>query len=333
MKKKRDTLLYYLLLIITLIAAIFLLRLIKIYAIFCYILDLILPVLLGFVFAWLLLPLYRWLNKKINPKISILIIVVLFISVYVTIGYLVVPIFLRKFTSLFNILKDYLVKFKNVSFLKFDEKMLMVKPKDFIASCGGIISIVINVVLIHIFGIYILYNYDNISKYMKNKIIKCEKTKILNFIDNLSINMRLYIKGVVIDTAILFIITFIVFSILNLRYSLLLSLFISITNIIPFVGPYIGGIPAVLIALNKSKKLAAFIVIFLFLSQEIESDVINPMVMSKCIRINPLLIVISVTLAGKVLGIIGMIFAVPILILVKLFYDTILQNKKSVQHV
>ena len=333
MKKKRDTLLYYLLLIITLIAAIFLLRLIKIYAIFCYILDLILPVLLGFVFAWLLLPLYRWLNKKINPKISILIIVVLFISVYVTIGYLVVPIFLRKFTSLFNILKDYLVKFKNVSFLKFDEKMLMVKPKDFIASCGGIISIVINVVLIHIFGIYILYNYDNISKYMKNKIIKCEKTKILNFIDNLSINMRLYIKGVVIDTAILFIITFIVFSILNLRYSLLLSLFISITNIIPFVGPYIGGIPAVLIALNKSKKLAAFIIIFLFLSQEIESDVINPMVMSKCIRINPLLIVISVTLAGKVLGIIGMIFAVPILILVKLFYDTILQNKKSVQHV
>lgn len=327
MKKKKDTLLYYLLLIITIIAFIFLLRIIKAYDIICYIIDLILPILFGFVFAWLLTPIYNKLNKKINPKISILIIVLAFIFVYSLIGYFAIPVLIKKLNSLLKILEIYILKLKKLKFLKVDDSLLTMKPKDLLDSCGGLLSIIINVVLIHVFGIYILYNYEHIKKLARKNLVKKQRYKLLKLIQKISFNMRLYIKGVALDTLILFIITFITFTILKLKYAILLSGFISLMNIIPFVGPYIGGIPAVLVALGKSKKLAAFIVAFLFVSQEIESDIINPIIMSQCVKINPLLIVISVTIIGKVFGIFGMIFAVPILILFKIIYEYYLESK------
>lgn len=328
MKKKRDKLLYYLLLIITIIAFVFLLRLIKVYDIICYILNLVLPILLGFIFAWILVPICNKLNAKLNHKISILIIVLFFILVYSLVGYFAVPILFKKLNSLVKILEVYLLKLKNLKILKIDENLFSMKPRDLIDSCGGLISIIINVVLIHVFGLYILYNYDLIKKYIKKKLLLKNKTQLIEFIKKLSFNMRLYIKGLCLDTLVLFIITYITFSILRLKYALLLAMFIAITNIIPFVGPYIGGIPAVLIALGKSKKLAIIIVAFLFISQEIESDIINPIIMSKCVKVNPLLVVIVVTLAGKTFGIMGMIFAVPLIIFVKLLIEFMKESKQ-----
>lgn len=328
MKKKRDKLLYYLLLIITIIAFVFLLRLIKVYDIICYFLNLVLPILLGFIFAWILVPIYNKLNTKLNHKISILIIVLFFILVYSLVGYFAVPILFKKLNSLVKILEVYLLKLKNLKILKIDENLFSMKPRDLIDSCGGLISIIINVVLIHVFGLYILYNYDLIKKYIKKKLLLKNKTQLIEFIKKLSFNMRLYIKGLCLDTLVLFIITYITFSILRLKYALLLAMFIAITNIIPFVGPYIGGIPAVLIALGKSKKLAIIIVAFLFISQEIESDIINPIIMSKCVKVNPLLVVIVVTLAGKTFGIMGMIFAVPLIIFVKLLIEFMKESKQ-----
>lgn len=329
MRRKKEKLLYYFFFIITIIALIILLKIIKIFDIFCYIFDIISPIALGYVFSWLLLPIYKKVNTRLNKKLSLLIIIFLITVTYSLIGYLVIPLIFKSLPNLLNILKKYILKLKTLSFLKIDESLFMMKPKDFIDSCGGVISIVINTVLIHIFGIYFLYNYEIISMYVKERIPTKYKQNILDFINKLSFNMRLYIKGLVIDTAILFFITFITFSIIRLKYALLLSIFIAITNVIPFIGPYIGGIPSVLIALNKSKKHAIFLVAFLFISQEVESDIINPMIMSKCVKINPLLIVITVTIAGKIFGIIGMIFAIPIVIFIKLLAENITNIKKD----
>lgn len=327
MKRKKDTILYYLFLIITIIAFIFLLRLIKIYDTFCYILNLVLPIILGFAFAWAIKPLYSLLNKKINKKLSLILIILSIVTIYFLIGYFVVPFIFKRLTSLLNILKRYTTRLDEIPFLKLDKSMFKIKPGDIVNSCGGILSIIVNIILVHIFGIYFLYNYEEIKVFIKKLLPNKYKQDITIFTNKLSINMRGYLKAVLLDSLALFIITFITFNIIKLKYALLLSIFISITNIIPFVGPYIGGAPAVLVALSSSTNLAIFIVAFLFISQEIESDIINPLIMSKCVKINPLIIVISVTLAGKILGIVGMILAVPLIIFTKLLLEFIKDAK------
>ena len=329
MKRKKDTILYYFFLIITIIAFIILLRLIKLYDICCYIINLTLPIGLGFIFAWIVKPLYDFLNKRVCNKISLIIIILSIAAFYFLIGYFVLPFILKSASSIIKILKEYLTKLDTIPFLKLDKNMFKVKPADIINSCGGIISIVINILLTHIFGIYILYSYDEIKNFVKAKIPNKYKISVNEFSKKLSVNMRQYLKAILLDSLALFIITFITFSIIKLKYAFILSIFISLTNIIPFIGPYIGGVPAVLIALSSSTKLAIFIIIFLFISQEIESDIINPLIMSKCVRINPLLIVISVTIAGKILGVLGMIFAVPLIIVIKLLLEFIKRTRST----
>lgn len=85
-------------------------------------------------------------------------------------------------------------------------------------------------------------------------------------------NLRVFVKGTLLDTVILFIMSLITFSITGMPYALLFAIFASITNVIPFIGPYIGGVPAVLVSLSVSMKLGIVVLIEVIILQFIESS-------------------------------------------------------------
>ena len=192
---------------------------------------------------------------------------------------------------------------------------------------------IFNLFFSHIFGIYILYHYDLIKALTKKQLPKKYKNIFLNFSKELSKNMRLFVKGTLIDTLLLFLLSFILFLIFGFKYSIILSLFISLTNIIPFIGPYIGGIPAVLLGLSISAKKGIIAFIIVLVCQLVESNIINPIIMSKVTKINPIIIVIAITFIGKFLGLLGMIFAVPILIFIKILYSYIIKYQEIIKKV
>ncbi len=175
-----------------------------------------------------------------------------------------------------------------------------------------------------------LYNYDTIKSYVKGLIPKKKLKLITDYTNKLSLNMRVYLRGTLIDTGILFVISFLLYLLIGLDYPFILALFSALTNIIPFIGPYIGGIPAVLVGLSGSLNLGIITLAVIIFAQTVESNFINPMIMSKCIKINPLLIVIALSIMGKFLGVIGMVFAVPILIVIKLTIEFIKKYKNNI---
>ena len=308
MEKRLFNALFYLTLLAIIILSFYLFHLIKLYNIICLLFELILPVFFGYALAWLLHPLYKKMNKKLNKNFSFVLILVSLVLIYLGIILLIVPIFIQEAGHLLDLIEDYLPKIKSIPFLKINTSNLEIKPEMILDKCGGLISIIVNFLFTHIFGFYILYNYTNINNAIKKNIPIKYKDKILKFLRKLSINMYEYIKGTLIDTAILFIISLILFTAFKFKYSILIAFIISITNIIPFIGPY-----------------ALCIVIF---CQTVESNIINPIIMSRCIKINPILIIIAITIMGKFFGIIGMAFAIPILIFIKILLEFIQKYKK-----
>ena len=101
-------------------------------------------------------------------------------------------------------------------------------------------------------------------------------------------------------------------------YALLFSIVISLTNIIPFIGPYIGGVPAVLVGLSVNLKLGITITIIVILLQFVESSFIHPLIMSKSLNLHPISIIISLIIFGYLFGVLGMIFATPIMASIKI---------------
>lgn len=323
--KKNGYLLSWLLIIIL---SIIVIRLLKLYDICCTILTVVSPILFGYIFAWVLKPPYYKLAKKIGNRLAIGLFIALSVLIYCLVIWYLFPIILENAKSLVDISNAFIDKISSFSFLEDLKKYKTLDVSVLIDSCNNLLSFLGIFGLIHIFGFYMLYNYEQINSFLRKLIPLKYKRITLEYIRKLSSNMRLYIKGTLIDTFILFVISSILYAIIGLKYPIFLAAFSALTNIIPFIGPYIGGIPAVLVGLASSIKLGIITLGCIVFAQTVESNIINPYIMSKCIKVNPLLIVIALTVMGKFLGLLGMIFAVPTIIILKLTYDFLCKYKK-----
>ena len=121
-----------------------------------------------------------------------------------------------------------------------------------------------------------------------------------------------FLVGKIIDSLIIGILTFCILSICKMPYTLLISVVIGITNIIPFFGPFFGAIPSVIIVLFVSPTKALWLVLIVFVIQQIDGNIIGPKILGDTIGISAFWILFSLLIFSKLLGVVGMIVGVPI---------------------
>ena len=121
-----------------------------------------------------------------------------------------------------------------------------------------------------------------------------------------------FLVGKIIDSLIIGILTFIILSICKMPYTLLISVIIGITNIIPFFGPFFGAIPSVIIVLFVSPTKALWLVLIIFIIQQIDGNIIGPKILGDSIGVSAFWILFSLLIFSKLLGFVGMIVGVPI---------------------
>ncbi len=102
-------------------------------------------------------------------------------------------------------------------------------------------------------------------------------------------------------------------TIAGMKAPLVFGLFCAVMNIIPYLGPYIGGVPSVIVAFTISPKVGLGVLISVLICQGIESYFITPTVMSKTMKLHPVTIIIGLLLFGHFFGILGMLFATPVI--------------------
>ena len=121
-----------------------------------------------------------------------------------------------------------------------------------------------------------------------------------------------FLVGKIIDSLIIGILTFGILSICKMPYTLLISVIVGITNIIPFFGPFFGGIPSVIIVLFVSPTKALWLMLIIFIIQQIDGNIIGPKILGDTIGISAFWILFSLLIFSKLLGFVGMIVGVPI---------------------
>ena len=99
---------------------------------------------------------------------------------------------------------------------------------------------------------------------------------------------------------------------LHIPYALTLALLAGILEIIPVIGPIISAIPAILIALTLSPTTALLVTVFYILVQELENKLLVPKVMQLTVGLHPVTIIIVLLIGAKLMGILGILLAVPV---------------------
>ena len=141
-----------------------------------------------------------------------------------------------------------------------------------------------------------------------------------------------FIVGKLLDSLVIGILCFLGMSILNIPYAVLISVIVGCTNVIPFFGPFIGAIPSAFILLIVNPIKAFWFIIFIFVLQQLDGNVIGPKIIGDSIGISGIWIMFSVIIGGGLFGVVGMIVGVPIFAviysLVSDFVNKRLENSK-----
>ena len=121
-----------------------------------------------------------------------------------------------------------------------------------------------------------------------------------------------FVRGKLMDSLIIGILCFIGCSILKFPYTPLVSVFVGITNIIPFFGPFLGAIPSTFLILLVSPIKALYFVIFVLALQQLDGNVIGPKILGDKTGLSSLWVIIAILVGGSFFGVPGMFFGVPV---------------------
>lgn len=328
------------------------------------------PFIIGFAIAYLLgfllkvyernlkkIKNYRNLKLKYQRIISLTLTYLTAILLIVLFLQFVLPQLIESIVGLVNNIPTYISNLNKVSnylFKKFDikkEQMDVINEKlrglidtminigtNLLPVIGNIVasfaSSIWNIAIGAIVSIYLLIDKENMCAGVKKVVyaILPEKgaEKVILITHKSNETFGKFLSGKILDSAIIGILAYIVLKICNMPYSLLISVVIGITNIIPFFGPFIGAVPSFIIILFVSPEKALWFLLIVFILQQVDGNIIGPKILGESIGISAFWILFSIMVAGEMLGFVGMIIGVPLFaVIYSLFKDFINEKLKS----
>lgn len=181
----------------------------------------------------------------------------------------------------------------------------------------GIVNSALFFAIIPFIAFYMLKDYKKMQKaiwYMTPKQWRQEGILFLKDVDQ---SLGSYIRGQLLVCVIIGTCSAIGFWFIELRYPLLLGLIVGITNVIPYFGPVIGAVPAIIIAATMSVKMIVLALIIIAVLQFLEGNILSPLIVGKSLHMHPLFIMFSLLAGGEIGGVLGLILAVPVMAVLK----------------
>lgn len=187
---------------------------------------------------------------------------------------------------------------------------------------GGIISVAANAVIIAVTVpvvlFYMLKDGYKLAPNIKRLLPEKHREQTMELLSEMSRTISKYISGQMIECLFVGTFTAIGYLIIGIPYVLLLGVIAGICNIIPYIGPYIGIAPALIVSFSHGGWLSVvYNIVVVIVVQQIDGNLVYPNVIGKSLQIHPLTIIIILLAAGNIAGLMGMILAVPLYAVVK----------------
>lgn len=311
------------------------------------------PVFFGLIIAWIVCPLTDKLSKKMPRLLACLLVYLIILGVLALLLIYIIPSLTEQIKALGNKIPSMVddlqaavnkvarkLGFSNSDTFTSIKKSVFnslqsIDSKSVIdAIIGGatsIVSVLTTLVLSLMIGFYFLLDYHKLSKKMKELVPKKFKKDTKELMKRVNQSLRGYIQGVLIVMFFVFLSQTIGLSLAGHDSPMLFALICAVTDIIPFFGPWIGAIPAVLVGFLISPLTGVFTIISIVVVQSLENYIYQPIIMGKAMKLHPITIIASLLVFGHFFGILGMIFATPIVALIKLLFQFVDEKLKFME--
>jgi predicted PurR-regulated permease PerM len=149
------------------------------------------------------------------------------------------------------------------------------------------------------------------------------RTQARDILAGVDTTLGSYVRGQLLVMVTVGILTYAGLLIIKMPYALLLALFLAIMDIIPYLGPFIGAAPALILGISISPGMALKVLIVNLIVQQCEGNLISPQIMGRTLHLHPMAIVAALLISGEIGGVLGLVCAVPVLAVIKVIYTNI----------
>ena len=170
------------------------------------------------------------------------------------------------------------------------------------------------------FGFYLLISFDGVNDSLLQVLplrLRKDTKKLIHEVDT---SLKRFVTGALIDSTFVFVLMSFLLWIVGLKAPILFALFIGLTNVIPYAGPYIGGAPAVIFGFSQSPTIGFLTLATIVIVQFLEGNFFQPIIMSKSTKLHPVTIMMGLLVFGYFFGIMGMLVSTPIIAALKSIY-------------
>ena len=186
---------------------------------------------------------------------------------------------------------------------------------------SGTISVVLTLFGILFVAVYLLANVRKINATFLMAAPKRYRRDAAELWESEGVSLSRYLSGLGLDMVIQGAISSVGLFLLEVPYALLLGTWVAIAAIIPYLGAWLGAIPAVIVALTISPAKALLTALLYLIVQQIEGNVLQPRIQGHALNMPSILIFLGVIAGGEIAGFLGIIFAVPTLAVLKVLFD------------
>jgi len=195
----------------------------------------------------------------------------------------------------------------------------------------GVFTGLFKTMIVMSLSFYMIVKKDGAWGFVKNVVPKKYEDYAIRLIQRIQHQVGRWMIGQFILIVIIFVLEYVVLSILHVPLALTLALLGGILEVVPYIGPTLSLIPAFLIALTVSPLVAVIILIAYILIQQIENHIIIPLLMKKAVGLNPVVIILVLLIGGKLAGVAGLILAVPLTAAISVVWEDLVNREIKVQ--
>lgn len=208
------------------------------------------------------------------------------------------------------------------------QRLLFVSAEIFPLSVG-IFSGVVSFVIVLVMAFYMLMREDGIRSFIVSIMPERHKDYAANLSARINATIGKWMQGQLMLMAIIFVLDFAVLSLIGIPYALVLAFFAGVMEIIPYIGPIVSAIPAIVIGFVASPFKGILVIATYIAIQQTENHIITPQVMKKTLGLHPITVILAILVGIKLGGVLGAILGVPVAAAVSVFVRDLMDKKNS----
>lgn len=265
-------------------------------------------------------PYVHFLTKyKIPRPIAIAILYILSLAVIILLIVPIIPFFAEQIISLASSFPKYMDGILKALGLNIEASQLehfFTSQMDTIGSnafavTGAILSSVFSLFLVFVVSFYLMLDDQRVRRELSLLFPKSERQKVVDIVQQIEDKLGAWFRGQLVLCFCIGFLTWVALSIIGFPFALPLALLAGLLEIVPTIGPILSAVPAIIVALSISPGLTLIIILIYVIIQTLENNVLVPKVMQRAVGLNPIVIILAISIGAKLLGIMGALLSIP----------------------